>query len=187
MHELARRRAFLSLLCLSALLILGLFLPQGSSSEGGRPLGRWSRAAENPVLSPGEPGTWDSFRVYAPTVLIEDGIYKMWYTGWDSLDFWRIGYATSHDGLHWEKYADNPVLNVGAYFRWDGRRIAHPTVIHHGRLYEMWYAGCDQSGHWAIGYAISNDGITWANTRITPSLPPAPPAAGTRPPSASPR
>jgi len=64
-----------------------------------------SKSAESPI-----PG-WDGRRVIDPVVIKEGGIYKMWYTG-EGLDSkWRIGYATSPDGINWTKYAWNPVLS----------------------------------------------------------------------------
>lgn len=71
---------------------------------------------ENPVLRP-RPGQWDGTRckVYG-TVLIDpaDGLFKMWYSGSaDTPDAIRresgasrhVGYACSHDGIHWQRPA----------------------------------------------------------------------------------
>jgi len=55
----------------------------------------------NPVLTP-TAGTWDEATVEGPIVLRENGQYKMWYTGWCP-DTIGIGYATSPDGISWQK------------------------------------------------------------------------------------
>ena len=61
----------------------------------------------------------------------------MWYTGYDGTS-WRIGYATSLDGIVWEKYHANPVLGPGASGTWDGDGVAHPAVLFDGVEYQMW-------------------------------------------------
>ncbi len=61
----------------------------------------WTKSPANPVLTRGNIGDWDSNLSSFPSVLLDNGQYKMWYTGRDeeptnsSLDyFWEIGYAT---------------------------------------------------------------------------------------------
>jgi hypothetical protein len=57
----------------------------------------WVKHPGNPVLNPGESGTWDDGSVSSPTVLYDGTKYKMWYEGSDGLNS-RIGYATSIPG-----------------------------------------------------------------------------------------
>jgi len=40
---------------------------------------RWERHADNPVLTRGEPGAFDSINVYKPFILIEEGVWRMWF------------------------------------------------------------------------------------------------------------
>jgi predicted GH43/DUF377 family glycosyl hydrolase len=54
------------------------------------------------VLERGGPGEWDAYCAFAVTVILEDTLYRMWYTGIDTLtpssehtDFWSVGYATA--------------------------------------------------------------------------------------------
>jgi predicted GH43/DUF377 family glycosyl hydrolase len=56
----------------------------------------WTKDANNPVLSQGQFGT----SVWQPTVLLEGGVYKMWYRQGPATDT-TIGYAESSDGIHW--------------------------------------------------------------------------------------
>lgn len=60
----------------------------------------WTKYEANPVLTNGDPGEWDANTASFPSVLNDNGVYKMWYTGKDvdpipsSLDYyWEIGYA----------------------------------------------------------------------------------------------
>jgi len=54
----------------------------------------WTKAHENPVFLPGDPGSWDSTRVGAPSVVISRDRFLMWYAGGNGYD-WRVGLATS--------------------------------------------------------------------------------------------
>jgi hypothetical protein len=65
----------------------------------------------NPILPRGAEGEWDAF-VGAPRVIYHNGLFHMFYLGsakpYEISDV-QVGYATSEDGLHWTKYAGNPV------------------------------------------------------------------------------
>jgi glycosyl hydrolase family 43 len=39
----------------------------------------WDRHAGNPVLTRGEPGEFDSINVYKPFVIVESGLWRMWF------------------------------------------------------------------------------------------------------------
>ena len=54
------------------------------------------------ALSFGNPGDFDSNDAFAPSVLVDGGLYKMWYTGRTSYEA-SIGYATSPDATTWSK------------------------------------------------------------------------------------
>ncbi|MDD5270125.1 MAG: hypothetical protein PHE80_02935 [Candidatus Omnitrophica bacterium] len=95
--------------------------------------------------------------------VIKDGeTYKMWYSGYNG-EFWRIGYATSPDGINWTKYdgpeADLSVLDV-SLGRFDSAHAYYPWVIKDGSVYKMWYIGTN-GDFYRIGYATSPDGINW--------------------------
>jgi predicted GH43/DUF377 family glycosyl hydrolase len=124
----------------------------------------------DPVLELGPGGSWDFHGATATTVLFEDDVYKMWYTGHLSLTT-KIGYATSKDGVHWIKYDDttttdspysksDPVMAMGPEGSWEDNSISSPKVIKNRDIYEMWYIGRDNN-YARTGYATSEDGIHW--------------------------
>ena len=116
----------------------------------------------------------------APFVLKEGGIYHMWHwtvSGWkDSgtkrYSYYKIGYATSEDGLHWQMTDDvclSPrVGEIG---------VARPWVIKHGSQYLMWFSVRNLTddgipAYRQICYAVSDDGIKWRRHKspcLTPS------------------
>jgi predicted GH43/DUF377 family glycosyl hydrolase len=110
----------------------------------------------------------------AARVLYTGGEFKMWYSGVDSGNIGRIGYATSLDGLAWSKHPGNPVLVEGPDGDWDDSSVMMPSVVFNGTGYQMWFAGQDASTVFRIGYATSPDGITWTKDLANPVLEPTP-------------
>ncbi|MFA8343188.1 MAG: hypothetical protein ACEPO8_09500 [Rhodothermaceae bacterium] len=129
----------------------------------------WTKYANNPIVIPGTTGSWESKYTNSPSVIFDGTLYKMWYTGFDGTNY-RIGYATSSDGINWIKYTSNPVLDIGNTGAWDSKRVLSPTVIYDGIEYKMWYSGSADDGTYRIGYATSPDGISWTKHSGNPIL-----------------
>ncbi len=129
----------------------------------------WTKdTAHNPILVPGEPGTWNEVSAYPFCVLYSDNIYHMWAGGYDG-SIPRIGYFSSTDGVAWTSHQDNPVLDVGNAGSWDDAFVFNPYVIFIDNSYHMWYAGGDRNKV-RIGYATSPDGITWSKHEDNPVM-----------------
>jgi len=135
----------------------------------------WTKHPSNPVLNYGLPSFWDEYRARSPSILFDGITYHMWYSGSDGT--YRIGYATSPDGITWTKYPGNfcqgtigqgCVLDTGPS-TWDSDHVSFPMVIHDGMIYHMWYAG-RYLGTTRIGHATSSDGITWTKSVTNPVL-----------------
>ena len=97
-------------------------------------------------------------------MLKEGNEYRMWFNGGHDAGF-RVGYATSPDGVVWTKYAGNPVLTAGPAGSWDEYHAGEPHLVYEQGLYKLWYMG-KRFGDWLttpedMGYATSTDGITW--------------------------
>ncbi len=117
----------------------------------------WSKYPGNPVLKRGDTGEFDAAQAKQPTVIIDHGIFKMWYIGKDnSLE--QIGYAESEDGIIWIK--KGPVLPLGGPGEFDCIHQNTPKVLKIGTEYHLWYSGFDGS-YWRIGKAFSTDGFNW--------------------------
>jgi len=68
---------------------------------------RWEVIPKNPVLTPGDKDAWDAAFVGWPTVIKEQGLFRMWYNAYvQRLQQGRTGYAESKDGIHWVKPTD---------------------------------------------------------------------------------
>ena len=128
----------------------------------------------NPVLLPGT-ASWESATVSHPSVMPYSNGYKMWYSGSAAgASQSAIGYATSPDGINWQKDTlNNPVLLSGAIGQWD-RIVFGPEVLYIDNLYYMFYTGqivLYQSDK--VGLATSSDGIhNWDKHDSNPVLQP---------------
>lgn len=136
----------------------------------------WTKDPNNPVLRRDTVFANLPNDIYAISdcwVLKDGATYKMWYTG-GGLNYptdtelrSRICYATSSDGVNWDKYAGNPVLDVSYNGAWDSLGVETVSVIIDadapaGQRYKMWYAGQYFNEYrYEIGYAYSADGISW--------------------------
>jgi len=128
----------------------------------------WIKYAGNPVLVP-DPGTWDAGSVEMPSVIRENGLYKMWYSGSPTPNSTedKIGYATSPDGINWTKDPHNPVFVPGSA-AWEAGGVYCPAVLAVDTGgYVMWYQGWDTGvANDQIGIATSPDGINWQRDTI---------------------
>jgi len=124
----------------------------------------WEKHTDNPVLSPDTP---DETTPDHPTVIRNSPTdYKLWYSSEG-----KIWLATSSDGLAWTKYLSTPALEPGPSGAWDDDQVYAPHVIFDSNRYEMWYVGLSQTTSEArIGYAWSNDGLTWIKSTRNPVL-----------------
>jgi len=136
----------------------------------------WTKHAANPVMDVGEPGSWDEDIIRPTSVLLENGVFRMWYAGgdWAGNEFrTSVGYAKSSDGVSWTKNPD-PVLGPSEYpGAWDPIEVGHPYVVFDGSIYHMWYTGgieTTSSIDLSIGYAWSGDGFAWTKHRYNPVL-----------------
>lgn len=109
---------------------------------------------------------------YAPTVIKEDGVYRLWYTD-VSAEPWTIRHATSSDGKQW-RVSPEPVLVIDQ--PWEQGRLFYPAVLKAGGVYLMWYGSywSEHANKTAIGFAASTDGLTWHKNPHNPVLRPDP-------------
>jgi hypothetical protein len=97
-----------------------------------------------PLRSPEE------YAISRPCVLKEQGIYKMWYSYRGAS--YRIGYAESADGIHWERKDAKVGIDVSES-GWDAAMIEYAVVFDHAGDRYMLYNG-DRYGKTGIGLAV---------------------------------
>ena len=133
----------------------------------------WEKYEFNPVLTPG-PYEWDSVSVSDPCVIADEDTLKMWYIGYDGQGMTQyFGYAWSLDeGLSWEKYPDSVFERAESWDIWDGVQVYSPYVVREDGAYKMWYTGVGLSASLQVGYAVSEDGVSWDRYEGNPIFPP---------------
>ncbi|MEL7587499.1 MAG: hypothetical protein AAGU19_12360 [Prolixibacteraceae bacterium] len=106
---------------------------------------------ENPVFKGTGSGTWDQKIRERGFILYDNGLYKMWYTGYNPEISQQkfLGYATSNNGIHWNRYPGNPVFTD----KWTEDMF----VIKDDDTYYMYAEGDRDVAH----LLISDDGINW--------------------------
>lgn len=138
----------------------------------------WTKYTGNPVLVPGDSSSWYNTFISSPSIILENGIYKMWFTAPDLVingqptdGKGNIGYATSADGINWTVYP-SPVLIAGTQQNWDSASIAEPSVVKVGNTFHMFYSALDKWDieNFQVGYASSTDGINWTKSTQNPVL-----------------
>jgi beta-1,2-mannobiose phosphorylase / 1,2-beta-oligomannan phosphorylase len=134
---------------------------------------KWKRMSDKPVISPDTP--WEKTSVMCPHVEWDDkeSIFKMWYSGGEQYEPDAIGYATSRDGLHWDKRASNPVFASDPKTQWEQAKVTACQVIRHKNWYVMFFIGFENTDLARIGIARSKDGITnWIRHPANPIIAP---------------
>jgi predicted GH43/DUF377 family glycosyl hydrolase len=144
------------------------------STDGGS---SWTRVSTEPVLALGPDGACDGATCSSNSVLRVGERWYNWYTGISQVPYLAsVCLATSTDGIHWEKYAHNPVLGYNPYVATDAFMVATPQVLYEEGVFKMWYnskgfeAGKTTQGDYRIGYAESLDGIHWERCARLPVL-----------------
>jgi predicted GH43/DUF377 family glycosyl hydrolase len=131
---------------------------------------QWS--APRIVLGPRADTKWED-DINRPVVVKRADGYHLWYTGQAKGHSW-IGYATSADGVDWQRQGEQPVLSPDA--PWEKVALMCPHVLwdEEARLFRMWYSGGEQYEPDAIGYATSADGRHWSKASANPIFKAAP-------------
>jgi len=122
--------------------------------------GTLRRVSRAPIL---ERTNEDFLSIGSVCVQVENGLWKMWYTAfieWGTepgqpKHKYIIKYASSPDGVHWQR---NNQICINLEHA-DEHSISRPTVYHDSHGYHMWY--CYRGDEYRIGYAVSEDGISW--------------------------
>jgi predicted GH43/DUF377 family glycosyl hydrolase len=118
------------------------------------------------VLKPNPDTGWED-DINRPVVLKRPDGYHLWYTGQAHGKSW-IGYATSSDGVTWQRRSNRPVLSPEA--PWEKVAVMCPHVLWNEdlRSFQMWYSAGEQYEPDAIGYAVSKDGMHWTRHAENP-------------------
>ena len=121
----------------------------------------WYDFNGNPVLT--NAGSIDGAYGYGnPKLILDNGVYKMWYKNLEANGVSTVSYAESNDGISWRRIGNGPVINLGQPGSWDAGAVTTGPVIKENGIYKMYYSGAVEAHQpWQIGLATSTDGINW--------------------------
>jgi hypothetical protein len=137
----------------------------------------FEKYAANPVMRATKPYEGSIVYLYGTVLPKEDGDgYRMWYQSFTDAEGYRVCYATSRDGLRWEKpdlglvtaggSTANNILFVRTREDHNPQVIATPWASDPLQRYRMltYDYGHTPPGHTVRGYwgASSGDGVHWA-------------------------
>lgn len=143
-----------------------------------------ARAEENPVLTPDLP--WEGSLILQPGTVIfdeDEHVFKMWYNSFATASKPDIQqlllYATSKDGIHWERpqlgivefhgsKANNAFLN---WCSWNNSVIKDDSDPDASRRYKLAYWNWKIAGKEGVWVAFSPDGIHWSIYDNNPVIP----------------
>jgi hypothetical protein len=113
----------------------------------------WKPVVSEPVFQGAGDNAWDRKIRERGYILVEDGTYHLWYTGYndDRSPTKFLGHATSADGLRWRRDAGNPLFTRS----W----VEDVCVVRHDGQYVMFAEGKDDIAH----QMTSPDGIRWTD------------------------
>ncbi|MBN1597205.1 MAG: T9SS type A sorting domain-containing protein [Bacteroidales bacterium] len=141
---------------------------------------KWEKEETNPIFTMGSEGEWDASWVESPAAYYDNGTdeYIMWYNGVNT-DTWKvlIGLAISSNGISWDRYPDNPLLNNGIPGSYDDMWLGTPAVIFEDGKFQMWYSATSSTNYNVVTssfdiieicYASSANGIDWEKHEDNP-------------------
>jgi len=127
--------------------------------------------SSQPVVEPGEPGSFDDSGASAGCIVPYSGKTYLYYVGWNLgvTVPWRnsIGLAVADDSGAFKKVSRAPVLDRSDV---DPYSVSYPYILVEGATWKMWYGsnmswGKDQKDmRHLIKYAESVDGVHWNPT-----------------------
>ena len=117
----------------------------------------FERIQEDSILSPDK--NWEGYSVMNPSVMVENELFKMWYSAGETYEPDVICYATSSDGINWNKFDYNPIFTKTPDW-YSKSKVSVGQVIKHNSLYYMFYIGYEDVDTARICVAVSPDGVS---------------------------
>ena len=134
------------------------------------PFGKWTRLSPDPIVSPQGEG-FESAGTFNPSVVKKDGKFVMLYRAQDHKGTSSLGYATSDDGIRFERRAEPVMVSEAPYEKGGG--VEDPRLQKIGDTYYLTYTGYNNVDGVAadkkdaqLCLAISTDLIQWKRQGI---------------------
>ncbi|MCL3779054.1 hypothetical protein EMN47_01525 [Prolixibacteraceae bacterium JC049] len=110
-----------------------------------------------------EPFTYKGREIWAPHIVLHDGVYYMFYTAIGVPREIRL--ATSKDLFNWEHHSEKPLFAFKNEFT-NNMKNKDPMVYRHNDEWIMYYSMMKDAKHWVVGYSTSKDLLSWSDPKI---------------------
>src|SRR6266852_1146395 len=128
------------------------------------PFGMWTRLSIDPIVSPRGEG-FESAGTFNPSVVKKDGKYVMLYRAQNHNGTSSLGYATSSDGIHFNRRPEPVMVSETPYEKGGG--VEDPRLQKIGNTY---YLADAQGKDSQMGVAYSEDLLHWTEALDHPLL-----------------
>ncbi|HMF32055.1 MAG TPA: hypothetical protein VKK79_11600, partial [Candidatus Lokiarchaeia archaeon] len=119
----------------------------------------WTENPTNPVLTPSDRGHWDDWWVWATDCHLINNEYYLFYIGVDhKFSTYKIGLASSPDGLHWTRMNKGKPILVPTKSE---VHVAYPSLIFENNIWYMFYQWRDRKGPAGVKLATHAEGTAW--------------------------
>src|SRR6202521_6183779 len=128
------------------------------------PFGKWTRLSSDPIVSPRGEG-FESAGTFNPSVVKKDGKYVMLYRAQDRNGTSSLGYATSDDGIRFNRRPEPVLVSEAPYEKGGG--VEDPRLQKVGETYYLTYTGYNNvdatadKGNAQLCLATSTDLVHW--------------------------
>jgi predicted GH43/DUF377 family glycosyl hydrolase len=133
---------------------------------------RFTRNSTNPIFHP--TGSWNCGRAIDAEVFRFNDKYLLYFATRDAdykIQIQGVASASANTNFNrdqWTQLTDYPILKPE--YPWEGNCIEAASVVQHGDLLFMFYAGAYNNNPQQIGVAKSSDGIKWDRLSNKPFL-----------------
>ena len=125
----------------------------------------WRRhSGDTPALSVQGAAEWEKDCIYQPWLLEYAGKFWDFYNAANG-SVEQMGVATSTDLVHWERYANNPIIRNGSTGTYDERFCSDGKVYRDGDHWVMIYFGAGKGGAHIMA-AFSRDLLHWTKDEV---------------------
>lgn len=132
----------------------------------------FERVCRKPVLVPEQ--SYEKSSVMNPCVLWDDEekIFKMWYAAGDQFEPDVLCFASSVDGINWNKYGSNPIFKRSEN-KYDQCKVGGCDMLKVNGKYYMFYIGYQNIDTARICVAESENGLnSWIRYKENPIISP---------------
>lgn len=133
----------------------------------------WKRVSDQPVLYSERP--YEGPSVMNPFVMWDEDmqLYRMWYAAGEQYEPNVLAYATSKDGIHWDKLPANPFFHGFKDQPYEQDRVGACQIVKADGWYYMFYIGYEDIDTARICVARSRNGVTnWERNPHNPIVSP---------------